>query len=229
MSPLQGRADAPEILSGMMVDTLAALHRVDCNEIGLGDLGRPAGFIGRAIAGWSKRGALVTDDDMLKALLQDISLWLSGQKFRERAPTLLHCDFKLDNLILNPQTLSPVALVDWDMGTRGDPLFDLATLLSYWAQPDDPPALQRLGQMPTTQTGFWSRAAVARRYADLTGLDIDDLPAMRVLALFKLGIVFLQLHRQWLNGAVKDDRYVDFARLGEDLLLVARDATSASE
>ncbi len=228
LSPLHGRADAPDILSEMMVGTLAALHRVDCREVGLADLGRQEGFIGRAIAGWSKRGALVTGN-MPKALLQDISQWLSRQKFRERTPTLLHCDFKLDNLILNPQTLTPVALVDWDMGTRGDPLFDLATLLSYWTQPDDPPALQRLRQMPTAQPGFWRRTEVARRYAALTCQDIDDLPAMRVLALFKLGIVFLQLHRQWVNGAVKDDRYVDFARLGEDILLVARDATTGSE
>jgi aminoglycoside phosphotransferase (APT) family kinase protein len=202
---------------------------VDCRKVGLDDLGRPDGFIGRAIAGWSKRGALVTDNEMLKALLQDVSRWLSRQKFRERVPALLHCDFKLDNLILNPQTLAPVALVDWDMGTRGDPLFDLATLLSYWAQPDDPPALQRLRQMPTTHPGFWRRSDVARRYAALTGEDIDDLPALRVLALFKLGVVFLQLHRQWISGAVKDDRYVEFARLGEDILLVARDATSGSE
>lgn len=229
LSPLQGRDDAPKILSEMMVATLAALHGVDARAVGLEDLGRPEGFIARAIAGWSKRGALVADGSALQNLLQDISQWLSRQRFRERTPTLLHCDFKLDNLILNPQTLSPVALVDWDMGTRGDPLFDLATLLSYWAQPDDPPALQRLQQMPTTHAGFWRRDEVARRYADLTGLDIDDLPAMRVLALFKLGIVFLQLHRQWVNGAVKDNRYADFARLGEDILLIARDAVTGTE
>jgi aminoglycoside phosphotransferase (APT) family kinase protein len=229
LSPLHGRADAPDILSETMVGTLAAVHQVDCRQVGLADLGRPEGFIGRAITGWSKRGALVAGNDMLQALLQDISQWLARQSFRERAPTLLHCDFKLDNLILNPQTLSPVALVDWDMGTRGDPLFDLATLLSYWAELDDPPALQRLRQMPTAQPGFWRRAEIAQRYAAITGENVDDLPAMRVLALFKLGVVFLQLHRQWVSGAVKDDRYVDFARLGEDILLVARDAATGSE
>ena len=77
-------------------------------------------------------------------------------------------------------------------------------------------------QMPTTNPGFWTRADVARRYASLTGCDLDYLPPMRVLALFKLGIVFLQLHRQWVNGAVKDDRYAGFARLGENMLQIAR-------
>jgi aminoglycoside phosphotransferase (APT) family kinase protein len=229
ISALDNHADAPKRLSGMMVDTLAALHRVDARQIGLEDLGKPDGFIGRAISGWSKRAALVARDDKLHALASDISEWLLRQTFRERQPTLLHCDFKLDNLILNPQTLDPVALVDWDMGTRGDPMFDLATLLSYWVEPDDPPALQRLGQMPTAHDGFWRRADVARRYAELTGNNIDDLPGMRVLALFKLGVVFLQLHQQWLNGAVKDDRYAGFGSLGEDILLVARDAIRGSE
>lgn len=223
LSPLEGREDAPEVLSEMLVATLAALHGIDAHEVGLGDLGRPEGFIGRAIAGWSKRGTLVVQGGALQNLLRDVSEWLSQQRFRERAPTLLHCDFKLDNLILNPTTLAPVALVDWDMGTRGDPLFDLATLLSYWTEPNDPPSLHRLQQMPTTRPGFWQRAEVARRYAMLTGRNIDDLLAMRVLALFKLGIVFLQLHQQWVNGAVKEDRYADFGRLGEDILLVARD------
>ena len=229
LSQLEGREDAPGVLSEMLVTTLAALHGVDAREAGLDDLGRPEGFVERAVAGWSRRGTLVTDGTASQALLQDTSHWLARQTFRMRAPTLLHCDFKLDNLILEPETLAPVALVDWDMGTRGDPLFDLATLLSYWAEPNDPPALQRLQQMPTTNPGFWRRAKVAQHYAALTGTDIDDLPAMRVLALFKLGIVFLQLHRQWVNGAVKDDRYVDFARLGENILLVARDVSKGSE
>ncbi|WFU55202.1 phosphotransferase family protein [Bradyrhizobium pachyrhizi] len=229
LSQLEGREGAPDALSEMLVATLAALHGVDAREAGLEDLGRPEGFIGRAIAGWSRRGVLVADGAALQALLQDNSRWLLRQTFRVRPPTLLHCDFKLDNLILEPRTLAPVALVDWDMGTRGDPLFDLATLLSYWAEPNDPPALHRLQQMPTVNSGFWRRARVAERYAALTGTDLDDLLAMRVLALFKLGIVFLQLHRQWLNGAVKDDRYADFAALGEDILLIARDVSNGSE
>lgn len=226
-SPVAARESAGALLSEMMVETLAALHGVDARAVGLEDLGRPQGFIARAIAGWTKRGELVAEGSA-QNLLREVSQWLSRQTFRERKPTILHCDFKLDNLILDPQTLAPVALVDWDMGTRGDPLFDLATLLSYWTQVDDPPALRRLQQMPTGHAGFWRRTDVAQRYAALTGLEIDDLPAMRVLALFKLGVVFLQLHRQWLNGAVTDHRYADFASLGEDILLVARDVATGT-
>ena len=222
LSPVASHPDAPEVLCEMLVTTLASLHGVDAGAVGLDDLGKPEGFIARAIAGWSKRGALVAGSESTQRLIDDISMWLGRQRFRERPATLLHCDFKLDNMILDAANLSPVALVDWDMGTRGDPLFDLATLLSYWAEPGDPAGWRELQQMPTTNPGFWTRADVAKRYASLTGCDLDDLPPMRVLALFKLGIVFLQLHRQWVNGAVKDDRYAGFARLGENMLQIAR-------
>lgn len=223
LSAVAARQDAPPLLCEIMVSTLASLHDVDARSVGLDDLGKPQGFIGRAIAGWSKRGALVASSSSTQKLLDETSDWLARQRFRERGPTILHCDFKLDNLILDPASLMPVALVDWDMGTRGDPLFDLATLLSYWAEPGDPPAILKLQQMPTAHPGFWRRSDVAKRYAALTGRDLDDLTAMRVLALLKLGVVFLQLHQQWTSGAVKDKRYAEFGLLGEDLLLVARD------
>lgn len=223
MSPVASHSDASALLCNMLVTTLASLHKVDARSVGLDNLGKPEGFVARAVAGWSKRGALVAETAQAKALINDISSWLGRQRFRERDATLLHCDFKLDNIILNPADLSPIALIDWDMGTRGDPLFDLATLLSYWAEPVDPAALHELQQMPTSQAGFWSRAAVTKRYAEVTGCDLSDLPAMRVLALLKLGVVFLQLHRQWVNGAVKNHRYAEFGQLGEDLLLIARD------
>lgn len=226
LSELAGRDEAPALLSEMMVATLARLHRVNAEEAGLGDLGRPDGFLDRAIAGWTKRGALVARNAGARARIAALAEWLQRQRFAPRAATVLHCDFKLDNIILDPDTLAPVALVDWDMGTRGDPLFDLATLLSYWVEPNDPPALLALRQMPTTKPGFWTREQAARRYAELTGCDLTDLPALRVLALFKLGIVFLQLHRQWLDGAVSEAVYEGFEAIGEGILAVAQGATT---
>jgi aminoglycoside phosphotransferase (APT) family kinase protein len=207
-----------------LVDTLIRIHAVDPGSAGLDGLGRPEGFLERAVAGWAGRGLMVAGDSR-GALIKDISAWLGRQRFQPRTPTLLHCDFKLDNLILGPEGLHPVAVVDWDMGTRGDPLFDLATLLSYWAEPGDPDCLRLLGQMPTSRPGYWRRADVVRHYAAVTGRPIDDLPAIHVLCLFKLGIVFLQLHGQWVSGAVADPRYASFRSTGEELLLLAETLT----
>lgn len=205
-------------LSETLVDTMIRLHAVDPRDAGLDDLGRPDGFLVRAVAGWTRRGLTIAGDGTGATAISAIAAWLGRQRFRDRAPTLLHCDIKLDNLILDPVDLRPVALVDWDMGTRGDPLFDLATLLSYWVEPNDPEPLRALRQMPTARAGYWRRGDVVRRYATLTGRAVDDLPAIHVLAMFKLGIVFLQLHRQWATGAVDDPRYAAFRTLGEELL-----------
>lgn len=228
MSPIEGRPGVPPRLCEMLLTTLATLHKVDPASVGLDGIGRPEGFIARAITGWARRGALVSEGLPIAKTIGAVVAWLEGRTFQPRPPTLLHCDFKLDNIILDEKTLQPVALIDWDMGTRGDPLFDLATLLSYWAEPGDPVAMLRLKQMPTAQPGFWSRAKVTKRYAELTGRPVEDIQAMHVLAMLKLGIVFFQLHRQWSDGAVDDPRYADFGAVGEDLVLLAETTTRPS-
>ena len=223
MSALAGRPDAPARLSRMLIRLLVDLHGVDPAAIGLDDLGKPVGFLDRAVAGWARRGLAATEGTPARRRVEEVAQRLAGQRFGDRPPTLLHCDLKLDNCILEPTNLTANAVVDWDMGTRGDPLFDLATLLSYWAEPGDPDCMIRLRQMPTTQPGFWSRREAAEHYAKLTGRPIDDLPALLVLARLKLGIIFLQLHRQWVTGAVTDRRYETFGQLGADLLDHAAD------
>lgn len=219
------RPDVPKRLCTMLIGTLAQLHAVDAEAIGLGDLGRPDGFIARGIAGWAKRGALIAAGSLAAPRIETIAARLNAYSFAARAPVLLHCDFKLDNLLLDPDTLEPVALVDWDMGTRGDPLFDLATLLSYWTEPNDPAPLHDLRQMPTTRPGFWSRAEAAERYAQATGRAIGDLNAMYALAILKLGVVFLQLHAQWATGAVSDPRYAGFGSMGAAIIELADEAS----
>jgi aminoglycoside phosphotransferase (APT) family kinase protein len=139
---------------------------------------------------------------------------------------LLHSDFKLDNLIVEPATLQPVAIVDWDMGTRGDPLFDVATLVSYWAQEGDPACMHDMRQLPTASPGFQSRDEVAQSYARLTGRDVSDFPVLRVLAMFKLAVVLLQLHALWKRGAAKGDDYARLGPIAADLLVFSKDVAA---
>jgi len=123
---LAGRPEVGARLSEVVIETMAAIHAVDPAAVGLGELGRPAGFLGRAVTGWRKRGMAVQDDTSAP-LIAEVCGWLERNAVPDGAPTLLHNDFKLDNMILDPADLSAVGVVDWDQGTRGDPLFDLAT------------------------------------------------------------------------------------------------------
>lgn len=220
---LAGRPDASGPLTDMLIDTLAAIHAVDAHAAGLGDLGRPEGFLARSIEGWVGRGLrLAHDDAELERALREMAAWLDRHLRGSGGVSLLHNDFKLDNILLDPVRLTPTAVLDWDMGTRGDPLFDLATLLSYWSEPGDPDCMYDLAQMPTVRHRFPPRAEVAVRYARRTGLDLAALPAQHVLAVLKLGVVFLQLNDRYRRGEVTDRRYAGFRTLGRELVDFAR-------
>lgn len=204
-------------LSRRLIDVLVALHRVDAGAAGLDGLGRPQGFLERAVKSWGTRATQAWQGSTLPEL-DAVLAWLASQVPATRQVCLLHCDFKLDNLILDPETLEPVALVDWDMATRGDPLFDVATLLSYWTQADDPPAMHDLDQMPTALPGFAGRAEALDAYASATGTDVRDFLFYRVLCLFKLAVVFAQLHKRWNPADPSTEKYARFWPLSIELL-----------
>lgn len=204
-------------LGMMLVDLMARIHAVDCDAIGLGDLGRPEGFLARAVDGWAKRAGIAYDGEP-PASVAELVAWLRARPVPEQAPALLHNDFKLDNVILDAPARAPVAVLDWDMGTRGDPLFDLATLLSYWTEAGDPPAMHELRQMPTAGYGFPTRAEVVAEYGRRTGRDVSDFAFYRVLTMLKIGIVFAQIHAQYRRGTSTNPRFAPLGRLAGGLL-----------
>jgi len=223
---LAGDAQACAHLGRLLIEVLAQLHAVDPDRVGLGDLGRPDGFLERAVGGWSKRGRLALDGWASEPTLrrfEALCAWLQANRVPDRAINLIHNDVKLDNLLIDPDTLAPVALLDWDQGTRGDGLFDLATLLAYWTQPDDPPAMHQLQQMPTLLPGFQTREAAADAYAQATGRDLSDFRFHRVLAMLKTAVIFAQLHARWRAGGTDDARYAEMGALASGLLDFADD------
>ena len=219
---LAGRPEVGSRLSQVLLETLAAIHAVDADAVGLGDLGRPAGFLARAVSGWRKRGVAALEEGT-DALHADLGAWLECHLLRDGAPALLHNDFKLNNMILNPHDLSPAAVVDWDQGTRGDPLFDFATLLSYWIEADDPPALHDMAQMPADEGGFYPRQLAVETYAALSGRDMSDFLFHRVLAMYKLGVIFLQLGYRYRSGATIEPRYAGLTAIGSGIVEFAHE------
>jgi aminoglycoside phosphotransferase (APT) family kinase protein len=220
--PLAGEPEAGAKLGRMLAAILADLHRVDPAEVGLGDLGRPEGFLARTASGWIKRAELSWDGEP-PGLVREIALWLETNAAPDIAPRLIHNDFKLDNVVLDPVTLHPVAVLDWDMGTRGDPLYDLAVLLSYYVEAGDPPAMHAMRQMPSAGPGFPRRGDLVEEYGRRTGYDVSDFPFRRVLAMVRTAVVFKQLHRRWLTGGTRDAKFAAFGGIAEGLIAFAHE------
>ena len=214
---LAHRPEIGERLSHVLLETIAAIHAVDTAAIGLDDLGRPDGFLARAVSGWRKRG-MAAKEDGSEGLHTEVGAWLERHLVPDGAPGLLHNDFKLNNMILDPADFSPVAVVDWDQGTRGDPLFDFATLLSYWIHADDPWAMHDMQQMPADEACLWPRQQAVAEYARITGRDVSDFLFHRVLAMYKLSVIFLQLGLRYRTGVTTDPRYAPLSAIGTGIL-----------
>lgn len=212
-------------IGDMLISVLADFHGVDPASVDLDTLGKPDGFLARGVAGWIKRCGVASADiypgGEPPASAREIGAWLEAQKIPDGDVTLLHNDFKLDNVILaNDGTATPIAVLDWDMCTRGDPLFDLGTLLSYWTEPGDPQAMHDLNQMPTATpgAGFANREDAVAAYARAAGRDVSDFVFYRVLTMFKLGVIFQQLYARHKRGDVRDPRYEPFGALADGIL-----------
>lgn len=226
-------ADLPDHLRGdlgfarrlghALIDSLAALHRVDPASVGLDDLGNPDAFVARQLAGWTRRWHAAEGPDA-GALLA----WLEAHLPASSATTLLHNDYKLDNLLLSANDpAAPVAVLDWDMCTRGDPLMDLGYLLNYWSEPGDPQAWITASAMPTWQPGFASRAEAIARYAERTGFDVSPLPWHRAFAAFKLAVILQQIYIRYRRGQTTDARFAPFGSRVDVLLRKAETLSGA--
>jgi aminoglycoside phosphotransferase (APT) family kinase protein len=181
-----------------MMDTLAQLHLVDPDEVGLADFGRPDGFLARQVRRWTGQ--------LEKSRSRDLP---AADTLRERLvatiPTssrtgIVHGDYRLDNLIVDPDTLRVAAVLDWEMATVGDPLTDLGLLLAYWnvlnsLQNDVNP----IGDGAGPQAGFPTGDELLQRYARSAPLS-DDLHWYVGLACYKLAIVLEGIHFRYTNG-----------------------------
>ncbi|MCJ7726174.1 MAG: phosphotransferase family protein [Acidimicrobiia bacterium] len=185
------------------VDTLADLHLVDYRALGLDDLGRPDGFVERQVAGWSDRWRKAREDDV--PAMDLLAEGLAGAVPDPQRATLLHNDFKIDNVMAGPGA-EVVAVLDWDMSTIGDPLVDLGTALAYWSGPDDP-TYPVFGSQGYTLAHVMGKPEIAERYAARTGFDISGLAFYEALALFRIAVIVQQIYIRWRRGQTSDDRF----------------------
>jgi len=206
--PELGSGEDPEVnrkLSEVLIDALADFHAVDPVESELASLGKAEGFLSRQVHGWSDR----YEGSKTRAVpvAEELSRWLVDNMPASQPATLLHNDWKLDNVAVYESDPGRCAAVfDWDMCTVGDPLCDVGTLMCSWIDRDEGPA-DSLLVMPSQTEGFMTRAEALARYAERAGRDIEQMPYYVVFGTFKMAVVLQQIYYRYAKGQTEDARF----------------------
>ncbi len=204
-----GDPSFPGRVSQAFVDCLVTLHSIDIGRHGLASLGRPAGFLERQVRGWAERWDRARTEELPE--MDQLIRWLADRMPASGSPTLIHNDFKLDNLMLDRRNPGRIeAALDWEMATVGDPLVDLGLTLCYWSQEGDPETRRDAISAITAAPGWYSRAEIVRRYAEKSGRDLSRISYYEVFGLFKLAVVLQQIYFRYRRGQTRDERFQDF-------------------
>jgi len=207
-------------LSENVVDTLAALHAVDIQSTGIVQIGKPAGFVTRQVRGWadrwqrSKTGELPEMDRVIDWLVDRIPAE------DDLAATIVHNDFKLDNIMLDADDPARiVAVLDWEMCSVGDPLVDVGLFISYWTMKGTEAKADRNSSLRavTNGPGWLTREQIIERYEASTGRDLSHIVFYETFARFKVAVVIQQIYFRFLRGQTRDERFRNFDALVREL------------
>jgi aminoglycoside phosphotransferase (APT) family kinase protein len=222
---LAGMPDQRKLASNAMVDVLADLHLVDIETGGLSTLGKSTGFVERQVKGWGQRwhGSKTNEQAEMNALSDWLLKRLPSDPIR---PSLVHGDYKLDNVMFDPRDVGKlVGVFDWEMSAIGDPLIDVGIFLAYWIH--IAPACQDENLIiVTTRPGWFTRDEVLSRYEERTGNDLRSIKFYEVFAVYKIAVVLQQIFFRYHRGQTDDAR---FANLDRRVELLAHIATSLAE
>ena len=216
----------PQLVSEAFVDCLIRLHAIDVSKTGLIALGKPEGFLERQVQGWADRWNRSKTDEMPK--MERVIRWLADRRPSSPAPTLVHNDYKLDNVMLKDAFIDCVdsadrieAVLDWEMATVGDPLADLGLTLCYWAWVEAPQLRARGVPSLTSQRGWYTRDQFVQRYAERTGRDLSQIGYYEVLGMFKLAVILQQIYYRFRRGQTQDMRFENFGERVRGLVELA--------
>ena len=227
------RGKSPEILENStelqkkvcesFIENLASLHALDYKKIGLGELGKPEGYAQRQVEGWTKRYFNAKTDEHPE--LETAIEWLNRNIPNESGATLVHNDYKFDNVMLNPENLTEiVAVLDWEMTTVGDPLMDLGTTLGYWMSKNSGAEMLSMPFNPRVLMENISRRELVEMYAEKSGGDISDMVFYYVFGTFKIAVIAQQIYARFVKGFTKDKRFATFNRFVNALGVIAAHA-----
>jgi aminoglycoside phosphotransferase (APT) family kinase protein len=186
-----GRAVAADSLAV----TLARLHSVDLDAIGLSELRRPESLASRQLRRWKGQWAASKRQDL--PALDEVADHLTARMPEERETVLLHGDYHLHNLVLDEDG-SVRAVLDWELCTAGDPLADVGQMVAYWRELGDPDGLFR--EPVAALEGFPDASRLAEAYAEASGRDLADVDYWVAFAYWKIAIIVEGVYRRWLNN-----------------------------
>ena len=202
MTPTQARA-----LSENLIRVLCELHAVDVRAAGLSDFGKPEGYVKRQVEGWigRYRDARTPDAPDFEGVME----WLVAKMPPDTdRPTVIHNDYKFDNVVLNPtDPLRIIGVLDWEMATVGDPLMDLGNSIAYWVERDDPDHVQSIRMMATNVEGMLTRREQVRLYGEITGRNVEGFDYYHIFGLFRLAVIAQQIYYRFFHGQTKDERF----------------------
>lgn len=216
-SGLPFTSETARALCESFIDNLARLHSIDYADIGLADLGKPLGYLERQVRGWTERYHGSKTHDLPEVDL--ISSWMQQNLPLSSCATLIHNDYKFDNVILAAEELTKIiGVLDWEMCTLGDPLSDLGSALAYWVEATDPDDLQKLRWGPTNYPGSMTRHELVQRYAQTSGRDVSNMVFYVVFARFKVAVIVQQIYYRYHVGLTKDPRFAVMPEVVRTLL-----------
>jgi aminoglycoside phosphotransferase (APT) family kinase protein len=212
-----------------LVDTLVRLHAVDYRAVGLEGFGRPDGYLERQVRRWSEQwqrsqtSELPEIDELIRRLRAALPV--------SPSPTIVHGDYRLGNMALDPHDPGRVAAIfDWEMATLGDPLADLGYTLIYWTEAGDPPPSGGVGTASTftASPGFFTRAEIIAEYAQRSGRSVDAIDFYQVLALYKLAVISEGIYARYLQGKTLGEGFAGMSRSSGALVQRALTIADAS-
>lgn len=197
---------------------LSQLHNIDISSKELSHLGKPEGYVERQLEGWQKRFTKAKTDDVGSS--DKIVQWLSRHLPKNSGyQSLVHNDYKFDNLILDPDKPESIkGVLDWEMTTLGDPLLDLGCSLAYWVNANDDPAMHAIRMMPTHLDGMMTRQQVFEYYCSIRNIDSFELAPYYVFGLFRLAVIAQQIYYRFYHGQTDNQKFKNFGQLVNILL-----------
>ncbi|WCK56256.1 phosphotransferase family protein [Aneurinibacillus sp. Ricciae_BoGa-3] len=199
----QGNEETFRVISETVVKTLVQLHEINYKEAGLSDIGRPEGFLERQVYGWIKRYKNTKTDEI--EMVDEIEDWLVNHIPSSPQPTIVHNDFKLNNMMFSPGDPGKVvAVFDWEMCTIGDPLTDVGISLAYWTEGGE--AETGLSSVTITP-GFIKRREFAHLYAMKSGRDLSNIDYYLTFAFYKTATALQQMYYRWKKREAQDQRF----------------------